>query len=96
MAKRGRSSVTIDVEVDLDLFDDNDLLDELRRRGVLDEAQVKAVSSRADISVGVEIDAEEIEKAKWRLHLGDRDGAVYHLENGISALRGLAALLGTR
>ena len=110
MSARRRRKVCITKEVDVDItiedFETEDLLDELLARGTISDMQHKALSMEREIPSLISFDPDEMERALfsfdpdemeralWRLSLRDADGALYHLENAIPAARGLAALLG--
>ena len=98
MSARRRRKVCITKEVDVDItiedFETEDLLDELLARGTISDMQHKALSMEREIPSLISFDPYEMERALWRLSLRDADGALYHLENAIPAARGLAALLG--
>ena len=88
--------VNIDVEINIDDFETEDLLDELLLRGALTKSQHAALSKEQEVPGLVMTIAAEMEKFLWRLSLRDLDGAIHHLESAIPAANRLAALIGSR
>jgi hypothetical protein len=91
MAKRNYR--TVSVEVDLDEFDDDCLIDELEARGLLTKQQAESIQKKAaqiEDCDQFDIDQIELEKAVWRLQGGNIREALHCIENAIPSLRGIA------